>query len=163
MKNNKNLNPLNDPEVAKMLTMSPEDQLWSFLDDCVPYDGKDAVLVMMGDFDIDDENEDGNITINGVPYCAMITDLIFEKSEEELLSMSLTKPYEKYFAIQKECYTPYFTECCLLDDYNDLTEEQQDFLDEDVVSVRVAISFVGCGRDIRKEGWLIPIAYSNQG
>ena len=62
MKNNKNLNPLNDPEVAKMLTMSPEDQLWSFLDDCVPYDGKDAVLVMMGDFDIDDENEDGNIT-----------------------------------------------------------------------------------------------------
>ena len=104
MKNNKNLNPLNDPEVAKMLTMSPEDQLWSFLDDCVPYDGKDAVLVMMGDFDIDDENEDGNITINGVPYCAMITDLIFEKSEEELLSMSLTKPYEKYFAIQKECY-----------------------------------------------------------
>ena len=44
--------------------------------------------------------------------------------------MSLTKPYEKYFAIQKECYTPYFTECCLLDDYNDLTEEQQDFLDE---------------------------------
>ena len=92
------------------------------MDDCVPYDGKDAVLVMMGDFDIDDENEDGNITINGVPYCAMITDLIFEKSEEELLSMSLTKPYEKYFAIQKECYTPYFTECCLLDDYNDLTE-----------------------------------------
>ena len=50
--NNKNLNPLNDPEVAKMLTMSPEDQLWSFLDDCVPHDGKDAVLVMMGDFDI---------------------------------------------------------------------------------------------------------------
>ena len=38
------------------------------MDDCVPYDGKDAVLVMMGDFDIDDENEDGNITINGVPY-----------------------------------------------------------------------------------------------
>ena len=33
------------------------------MDDCVPYDGKDAVLVMMGDFDIDDENEDGNITI----------------------------------------------------------------------------------------------------
>ena len=169
MKNNKNLNPLNDPEVAKMLTMSPEDQLWSFLDDCVPYDGKDAVLVMMGDFDIDDENEDGNITINGVPYCAMITDLIFEKSEEELLSMSLTKPYEKYFAIQKECYTPYFTECCLLDDYNDLTEEPGSVLavslkkPEDVVSVRVAISFVGCGRDIRKEGWLIPIAYSNQG
>jgi len=30
MKNNKNLNPLNDPEVVKMLTMSPEDQLWSF-------------------------------------------------------------------------------------------------------------------------------------
>ena len=81
----------------------------------------------MGDFDIDDENEDGNITINGVPYCAMITDLIFEKSEEELLSMSLTKPYEKYFAIQKECYTPYFTECCLLDDYNDLTEGQHLF------------------------------------
>lgn len=167
MKNNKNLNPLNDPEVAEMLTMSPEDQLWSFL----------AVLVMIGDFDIDDENEDGNITINGVPYCAMITDLIFEKSEEELLSMSLTKPYEKYFAIQKECYTPYFTECCILDDYNDLTEEQQDFLDEleagsvwavslkkpeDAVSVRVAISFVGCGRDIRKEGWLIRISDSNQ-
>lgn len=38
MKNNKNLNPLNDPEVAEMLTMSPEDQLWSFLDDCVPQD-----------------------------------------------------------------------------------------------------------------------------
>lgn len=178
MKNNKNLNPLNDPEVAEMLTMSPEDQLWSFLDDCVPHDGKDTVLVMIGDFDIDDENEDGNITINGVPYCAMITDLIFEKSEEELLSMSLTKPYEKYFAIQKECYTPYFTECCILDDYNDLTEEQQDFLDEleagsvwavslkkpeDAVSVRVAISFVGCGRDIRKEGWLIRISDSNQG
>ena len=54
MKNNKNLNPLNDPEVAEMLTMSPEDQLWSFLDDCVPHDGKDAVLVMMGVFDIDD-------------------------------------------------------------------------------------------------------------
>lgn len=178
MKNNKNLNPLNDPEVAEMLTMSPEDQLRSFLDDCVPQDGKDAILVMMGDFDIDDENEDGNITINGVPYCAMITDLIFEKSEEELLSMSLTKPYEKYFAIQKECYTPYFTECCILDDYNDLTEEQQDFLDEleagsvwavslkkpeDAVSVRVAISFVGCGRDIRKEGWLIRFSDSNQG
>ena len=148
------------------------------MDDCVPQDGKDTILVMMGDFDIDDENEDGNITINGVPYCAMITDLIFEKSEEELLSMSLTKPYEKYFAIQKECYTPYFTECCILDDYNDLTEEQQDFLDEleagsvwavslkkpeDAVSVRVAISFVGCGRDIRKEGWLIRFSDSNQG
>lgn len=93
--------------------------------------------------------------------------MIFEKSEEELLSMSLTKPYEKYFAIQKECYTPYFTECCILDDYNDLTEEQHDFLDkletgsvwavslkkpEDAVSVGVVISFVGCGRDIRKEG-----------
>lgn len=178
MNNNKNLNPLNDPEVAEILTMSPEDQLWSFLDDCVPYDGKDAVLVMLRDFDIDDKNEDGNIIINGVPYCAMITDLIFEKSEKELLSMPLTKPYEKYFAIQKECYTPYLTECCLLDDYNDLTEEQRDFLDkletgsvwavslkkpEDIVSVRVAISFVGCGRDIRKEGWLIHIAYSNQG
>ena len=63
--------------------------------------------------------------------------------------------------------TPYFTECCIIDDYNDLTEEQQDFLDkletgsvwavslkkpEDTVSARVAISFVGCGRDIRKEG-----------
>ena len=47
MKNNKNLNPLNDPEVAEMLTMSPDDQLWSFLDDCVPYDGKDAVLVIL--------------------------------------------------------------------------------------------------------------------
>ena len=82
MKNNKNLNPLNDPEVAKMLTMSPEDQLWSFLDDCVPYDGKDAVLVMMGDFDAENKNEDGNVAIKGVPYCAMITDLIFEKSEE---------------------------------------------------------------------------------
>ena len=34
---------------------------------------------------------------------------------------------------------------------------------EDIVSVRVAISFVGCGRDIRKEGWLIHIAYFNQG
>ena len=117
MKNNKNLNPLNDPEVAEMLALSPEAQLWSFLDDCVPHDGKDAVLVMMGDFNIDDENEDGNIAINGVPYCAMITDLIFEKSEEELLSMPLTKQYEKYFAIQKECYRPYFTECCILDDY----------------------------------------------
>lgn len=169
MKNNKNLNPLNDPEVAEMLTMSPDDQLWSFLDDCVPYDGKDAVLVMMGDFDVDNKNEDGNITINGVPYCAMITDMIFEKSEEELLSMPLTKQYEKYFAIQKECYRPYFTECCILDDYNDLTEEQHDFLDEletgsilavslknpeNAVSVRVSISFVGCGRDICKEGWL---------
>lgn len=178
MKNNKNLNPLNDPEVEEMLALSPEDQLWSFLDDCVPHDGKDAVLVMMGDFDIDDENEDGNITINGVPYCAMITDLIFEKSEEELLSMPLTKQYEKYFAIQKECYRPYFTECCILDDYNDLTEEQRDFLDEletgsvwavslkkpeDTVSVRVAISFTGCGRDIRKEGWLIRFSDSNQG
>ena len=40
MKNNKNLNPLNDPEVAEMLTMSSDDQLWSFLDDCVPYDGR---------------------------------------------------------------------------------------------------------------------------
>ena len=170
MKNNKNLNPLNDPEVAEMLTMSPDDQLWSFLDDCVPYDGKDAVLVMMGDFDVDNKNEDGNITINGVPYCAMITDMIFEKSEEELLSMPLTKQYEKYFAIQKESYRPYFTECCILDDYNDLTEEQHDFLDEletgsilavslknpeNAVSVRVSISFVGCGRDICKEGWLI--------
>lgn len=170
MKNNKNLNPLNDPEVAEMLTMSPDDQLWSFLDDCVPYDGKDAVLVMMGDFDVDNKNEDGNITINGVPYCAMITDMIFEKSEEELLSMPLTKQYEKYFAIQKEYYRPYFTECCILDDYNDLTEEQHDFLDEletgsilavslknpeNAVSVRVSISFVGCGRDICKEGWLI--------
>ena len=92
--------------------------------------------------------------------------------------MPLTKPYEKYFAIQKECYTPYFTECCILDDYNNLTEEQRDFLDkletgsvwavslkkpEDIVSVRVAISFVGCGRDIRKEGWLIRISDSNQG
>lgn len=177
MKSNKNLNPLNDPEVAEMLTMSPDDQLWSFLDDCVPYDGKDAVLVMMGDFDVDNKNEDGNITINGVPYCAMITDMIFEKSEEELLSMPLTKQYEKYFAIQKECYRPYFTECCILDDYNDLTEEQHDFLDEletgsilavslknpeNAVSVRVSISFVGCGRDICKEGWLIRISDSNQ-
>ena len=218
--NNKNLNPLSDPEVAEMLTMSPEDQLWSFLDDCVPHDGKDAVLVMMGDFDVNYKNEDGNIAINeeretpgrqkvvrgsnaqavtshaglnprsksgyerearvinGVPYCAMITDLIFERSEKELLSMSMTKPYEKYFAIQKECYAPYFTECRILDDYNDLTEEQQDFLDEletgsiwavslkkpeDAVSVRVAISFVGCGRDIREEGWLIRISDSNQG
>lgn len=42
--NNKNLNPLNDPEVEKMLALSPEDQLWSFLDDCVPHDGKDAVV-----------------------------------------------------------------------------------------------------------------------
>ncbi len=84
--------------------------------------------VMMGDFDIDDENENGNITINGVPYCAMITDLIFEKSEEELLSMSMTKPYKKYFAIQKECYRPYFTECGILDDYNDLTEESSKIL-----------------------------------
>ena len=30
MKNNKNLNPLNDPEVAEMLTMSPEDQRGAF-------------------------------------------------------------------------------------------------------------------------------------
>ena len=102
----------------------------------------------------------------------------FEKSEEELLSMPLTKQYKKYFAIQKECYRPYFTECCILDDYNDLTEEQQDFLDEleavsvwtvslkkpeDTVSVRVAISFTGCGRDIREEGWLIRFSDSNQG
>lgn len=46
MKNNKSLNPLNDPEVEEMLALSPEDQLWSFLDDCVPHDGKDAVLLM---------------------------------------------------------------------------------------------------------------------
>ena len=92
-----NLNPLNDPEVAKMLTMSPEDQLWSFLDDCVPYDGKNAVLVMMGDFDIDDENEDGNITINGVPYCAMITDLIFEKMRRRTVINVPDKAIRKVF------------------------------------------------------------------
>ena len=97
MKNNKNLNPLNDPEVAKMLTMSPEDQLWSFLDDCVPHDGKDAVLVMMGDFDIDDENENGNITINGVPYCAMITDLIFEKKRRRAAVNVHDKTIQKVF------------------------------------------------------------------
>ena len=91
--------------------------------------------------------------------------------------MPLTKQYEKYFAIQKECYRPYFTECCILDDYNDLTEKQRNFLDElktgsiwavslkkpeNTVSVRVAISFVGCGRDICEEGWLIRISDSNQ-
>lgn len=178
MKNNKNLNPFNDPEVEEMLALSPEDQLWYFLDDCIPSEERDTVIVMTNEFDIESETEDGHIAINSIPYCAMVTDMIFEKSEEELLSMPLTQPYEKYFAIQKECYTPYFTECCILDDYNDLTEEQQDFLDEletgsiwavslkkpeDAVSVRVAISFVGCGRDIRKEGWLMHIAYSNQG
>lgn len=38
--NNKNLNPLNDPEVEEMLALSPEDQLWYFLDDCIPHDGQ---------------------------------------------------------------------------------------------------------------------------
>lgn len=32
---------------------------------------------------------------------------------------------------------------------------------ESTVSVRVAISFVGCGRDIREEGWLFRISDSN--
>lgn len=67
------------------------------MDDCVPYDGKDAVLVMMGDFDIDDENEDGNITINGVPYCAMITDLIFEKSRRRAVVNVPDKAIRKVF------------------------------------------------------------------
>lgn len=177
MKEDKNLNPLNDPEVEEMLKKSPEDQLWDFLDDCVPEDGKDVVLVMTRDFTKDDENKDGYVTIPGIPYCAMITDLVFEKSEEELLAMPMTQPYEKYFAVQKACYRPYLTECYISDEYEGLTKAQQNLLDElkkgsvwavslkkpkDNFAIKVVISFCGCNRDITKEGWLIRISDSNQ-
>lgn len=176
MKNNKNLNPLNDPEVAELLEKSPEDQLWAFLDDCVPEDGKDVMLMLLNDFDKEVKNEEGFINIQGVPYCSMITDLIFDKSEEELLAMAITRQYKKYFAIQKACYRPYFTECYVRDDYDDLTEAQKGFLDslknggicavslknpENDYTVKVGITFSGCNRHISKNGWLIRISDSN--
>ena len=178
MKDNKKLNPFNDPEIAELLKKSPDDQLWYFLDDCVPNEDKDVVLVMLNDFNKEAKNEEGFVNIQGVPYCSMVADLIFEKSEKELLSMPMTRPYEKYFAIQKACYKPYFTECYLLDNIDDFTKAQRDLLDElqagsiwavslkkpgNDAAVKVAISFLGCNRDITKEGWLIRISDSNQG
>ena len=173
MKNNKNLNPFNDPEITELLKKSPDDQLWYFLDDCLPRDEKDAVLVMTNDFDRKDE--EGYLSC--IPYCALITDLIFERSEEELLAMPMTQPYEKYFAIQKACYRPYLTECYIADEYEGLTKAQQNLLGElkkgsvwavslkkpeDDSAVKVVISFCGCNRDITKEGWLTRISDVNQ-
>lgn len=177
MKNN-SLNPFNDPEIAELLKKSADDQLWYFLDDCVPTTKKDVALVVLKTFDPDVINEEGHVSIHGTPYCALVTDMIFEKSEKELLMRPMTQPYQKYFAIQKACYKPYFTECYLLDAYDDLTEGQQKFLNELQggsvwgVSlqkpeydepVKVAMTFSGCGRHIAKEGWLVRVSDAKLG
>lgn len=161
-----NLNPKNDPEVAEMLKESPEDRLWEFLDECVPSEEKDAVLVMKGNIKPEAKNEDGYVSVPCTPYCAILTDLIFSKPAEELMQTSMVK-YEKYFNLIKDCYTPYFTECYLLEDYDNLTDEQKDTLEQLNVSqaaiasmdkregsVKVAVVFAGCGRNICKEAWL---------
>ena len=118
--------------------------------------------------------EDDNITINGVPYCAMITDLIFRKKRRRAaVNVLHIRPYKSILQFRKSATDRILPNAAFLMITMTLTEEQQDFLDEletgsvwavslkkpeDVVSVRVAISFVGCGRDIRKRRiWLIRI------
>lgn len=162
-----NLNPKNDPEIADMLKKNPEDRLWDFLDECVPSETKDTVLVMADTIKPEVKNEEGYTSVPCTPYCAILTDIIFSKPAEELKQTSMVK-YEKYFNLIKDCYTPYFTECYILEDYKNLTDEQKETLEqigEDKIAIvsmterenaiKVAITFAGCGRNIYKEAWLM--------
>lgn len=163
-----NLNPKNDPEVAEMLKESPEDRLWDFLDECVPSETRDTVLVMMDAVKPEVKNEEGYVSIPGAPFCAILTDLVFSKPVEELKKSPTMNKYEKYFNLIKDCYIPYFTECYILEDCDSLTAGQKATLKqigEDKIAivsmtecenaVKVAITFAGCGRNIYKEAWLM--------
>lgn len=162
-----NLNPKNDPEIADMLKKNPEDRLWDFLDECVPSETKDTVLVMADTIKPEVKNEEGYTSVPGIPFCAMLTDLVFEKPMEELEQSPILSKYEKYFNLIKDCYVPYFTECYILEDYDNLTDGQKETLEqigEDKIAIvsmtecenaiKVAITFTGCGRDIRKDAWM---------
>lgn len=148
-----NLNPMKNEDVEKVLKKSKDEQLWFLLDDCIPSQGKDIPLVVMGD-DIDGCEEELPL----VPYCSYVVDKLFYMDTTEELEESGLDYMLPYMSLLKHCYTPYF---CVYSVPDDITKKDWDKLCELVNnqvinasltetpgSVKLKVSFIGCGRTI---------------
>lgn len=167
MSTTKTLNPNNDEEVAELLKMSINERMWAFLDECVPTKENRAIFVATNTFKFhEDMKDDDEMTLlPATPYCALLTDMIFMKSEDELMNNRTTAPYAKYFALIKDGYQPFQANCEI--DVNALSSEQLDkltlmksgrlfyaYLEEKPESIPVIVNFDGYGKHISQNAYI---------
>lgn len=148
-----NLNPMKNEDVAKVLKKSKDEQLWFLLDDCIPSDGKDIPLVVLGD-DIDGCEDELPL----IPYCGYVADRLFYMETTEELEEANLDYMLPYIPLLKHCYKPYICTYSVPEDiseadwnklcnlmYNQIIIAS---LKETKGSVKLNACFMGCGKSI---------------
>ena len=141
--------------------------MWFFLKGCIPTERTNAIFVMLSNISPDFVNDNGDIVVPGIPACAMLVDLVYVKSEEELIGLGMPAKYLEGMQIIKDSLEQYTTECYITEKYDEMTDGQKQLLKnineteaclltlrQPKDGIAAVFHFVGCGKDIKQKVWL---------
>ena len=144
-----------------LLTKDKNERMWFFLKGCIPTERTNAIFVMLSNISPDFVNDNGDIVVPGIPACAMLVDLVYVKSEEELIGLGMPAKYLEGMQIIKDSLEQYTTECYITEKYDEMTDEQKQLLkninetENCLLTLRqpkdgiaAVFHFVGCGKDV---------------
>lgn len=151
----------------ELLTKDKNERMWFFLKGCIPTERTNAIFVMLSNISPDFVNDNGDIVVPGIPACAMLVDLVYVKSEEELIGLGIPAKYLEGMQIIKDSLEQYTTECYITEKYDEMTDGQKQLLkninetENCLLTLRqpkdgiaAVFHFVGCGKDIKQKVWL---------
>ncbi len=150
-----------------LLTKDKNERMWFFLKGCIPTERTNAIFVMLSNISPDFVNDNGDIVVPGIPACAMLVDLVYVKSEEELIGLGMPAKYLEGMQIIKDSLEQYTTECYITEKYDEMTDGQKQLLKnineteaclltlrQPKDGIAAVFHFVGCGKDIKQKVWL---------
>ena len=111
-----------------LLTKDKNERMWFFLKGCIPTERTNAIFVMLSNISPDFVNDNGDIVVPGIPACAMLVDLVYVKSEEELIGLGMPAKYLEGMQIIKDSLEQYTTECYITEKYDEMTDGQKQLL-----------------------------------
>ena len=111
-----------------LLAKDKNERMWFFLKGCIPTERTNAIFVMLSDISPDFVNDNGDIVVPGIPACAMLVDLVYVKSEEELIGLGMPAKYLEGMQIIKDSLEQYTTECYITEKYDEMTDGQKQLL-----------------------------------
>lgn len=150
-----------------LLAKDKNERMWFFLKGCIPTERTNTIFVMLSNISPDFVNDNGDIVVPGIPACAMLVDLVYVKSEEELIGLGMPAKYLEGMQIIKDDLEQYTTECYITEKYDEMTDGQKQLLkninetENCLLTLRqpkdgiaAVFHFVGCGKDIKQKVWL---------
>ena len=158
-----NLNPMDNDYVAEVIGKSKDDQLWYFLDECVPQ--KEAIPLVVRGIEIEDCMEELPL----VPYCGYVADMLFYMETTEEVDTAGFDYMIPFMPLLKNCYKPYFCMYSVPEDATsadlerlaELMENNQilyAWIEEKENSVKLKATFIGCGRNVEMDVYVYEIA-----